>query len=63
MAKTCKKRGCKMSGMMATPNENFCSQCGNRLVEMILQKCKNCGRNLLTRDKFCGHCGTPVHAV
>ncbi len=39
-----------------TPGQRFCSECGNRLVQI----CSNCGTENPPQHRFCSHCGSPL---
>lgn len=52
---------CAFCGAVQTGNAIFCSQCGTRLKETVVQKsqCPVCGTIYLTEEAmFCSKCGT-----
>lgn len=58
--KTCRKRGCSREGISVIAESlNFCTQCGEKLEELVLPNCGKCGNVLSFSDNYCGVCGTP----
>jgi len=45
----------------ATTGANFCTICGEPLVE-IIKTCTKCGEPLVLEQAFCGECGTKAES-
>lgn len=41
-------------------NSNFCSFCGQSLIQNEKSKCPNCGAEISNNAHFCNACGTPI---
>jgi len=64
--KKCANEKCVMGrngGGIFGVKENYCSQCGEKLVEKVELKCRHCGCRLGDSDKFCTGCGRTREAA